>query len=875
MGGGSMTITKSGALASFYTVNKAPIKHLRVYFSPKQAGSGTASPENVREISGWNQIELYNKKKSLFPFLREELTITGSNYNGNSGWFNNLSVEYIPKTTLVYSVYLDATNSEQSCYSQTWIMKKDGKYRYSTGNTISAGSAGWSVATMTITNNDDWLAFGLSCKKGVIASKPMVEIGSIRTDYEPCINSTQTIDWSNDIGTIYGGYVDLITGELVQTFAMEEPNNNQFYFTQNYCYQWGHSKCNTDDYASAAYTKAISSHWKTTQYSNADFVKLNSNGAFWIGKNLFTAAGIEFTDEAIQAYIAQQKANGTPLQAGGPLMTPITYQLSPAELQTFIGRNNIWSNADRIEIEYDLAESNDELYRRRNILLQGAPHLETATGNVANFKTDLIAPIKEARVYFEPKQLGSGDPSPSNVREIVGYTGLEIKHTGGNLIDPTIAGSTQGQAVQTNVTPNADGTVTIAGRDGTGWVNRAKIDLPAGTYRLYSNFGSGYFSRYEINDVAEEINWQGYKTLTLDEPSYLRFKPAMGTDYPATGWLQLLYGNNDYDPRPYIENNISIVFPNVGMNILDSTQVWNDALSDNRWIIEQGKITCTSVGDGNSTRIWFTQTFQPGTYTISTKYYGTGIAGPRFICNKEFSGGTWNNSYQGWWKNIDNNKLTFTLTEAANIGLVYLSVSGHDKEEGTIYNIQLENGSSASTYHIYGNIVYGGYIDLISGAIVATDYIYKVSNTSDIANYGGSSYNSTIATNRAILIPLQTPIGTPSASGNFYCNKIKCIKTGTWSTPNNYIWQACLNAYSQLHIVFDNETVGITSDMDWTPRTQAIRAWLGNNPLTFVLPLRYPEIIGYISPQKVLTFKSTNNVWSSANGPVSIKYWTH
>ena len=61
-----MTITKSGELASFYTVNKAPIKHLRVYFSPKQAGSGDPSPENVREISGWNGVEVTQCGVNIF-----------------------------------------------------------------------------------------------------------------------------------------------------------------------------------------------------------------------------------------------------------------------------------------------------------------------------------------------------------------------------------------------------------------------------------------------------------------------------------------------------------------------------------------------------------------------------------------------------------------------------------------------------------------------------------------------------------------------------------------------------------------------------------------------------------------------------------------
>jgi len=104
-----------------------------------------------------------------------------------------------------------------------------------------------------------------------------------------------------------------------------------------------------------------------------------------------------------------------------PLATPISYQLSTIELQTFIGRNNIWSNADRVEVEYDLAESNDELYKRRNIILQGYPHIASASADIINMTTDMTSSLKECKIHFAPVQTGSGDPSPSNIREISGW----------------------------------------------------------------------------------------------------------------------------------------------------------------------------------------------------------------------------------------------------------------------------------------------------------------------------------------------------------------------------------------------------------------------------------------------------------------------
>ena len=123
MGGGSMTITKEGALASFYTVNKAPIKHLRVYFSPKQAGSGDPSPSNVREINGWQGININTVNKNLYPFLKPTFT-TNVYYNGYGGWS---TVWKIPDRTIkyIYSTYIDNTNGTDDSHVTVWFRDID------------------------------------------------------------------------------------------------------------------------------------------------------------------------------------------------------------------------------------------------------------------------------------------------------------------------------------------------------------------------------------------------------------------------------------------------------------------------------------------------------------------------------------------------------------------------------------------------------------------------------------------------------------------------------------------------------------------------------------------------------------------------------
>ena len=68
------------------------------------------------------------------------------------------------------------------------------------------------------------------------------------------------------------------------------------------------------------------------------------------------------------------------------------------------------------------------LSRRRQILLN-TPHIETTSGAMASFNTDISANLKECKVYFSPVQEGTGDPSPDNVRPITGWDGVTVSHS--------------------------------------------------------------------------------------------------------------------------------------------------------------------------------------------------------------------------------------------------------------------------------------------------------------------------------------------------------------------------------------------------------------------------------------------------------------
>lgn len=61
---------------------------------------------------------------------------------------------------------------------------------------------------------------------------------------------------------------------------------------------------------------------------------------------------------------------------------------------------------------------------RRQIMLN-SPHIESASGSIATFQTDMSAPIKSMKTTFYPVQ-AEGTPSPDNVLPISGWDGVTV-----------------------------------------------------------------------------------------------------------------------------------------------------------------------------------------------------------------------------------------------------------------------------------------------------------------------------------------------------------------------------------------------------------------------------------------------------------------
>ena len=146
--------------------------------------------------------------------------------------------------------------------------------------------------------------------------------------------------------------------------------------------------------------------------------------------------------------------------------------------------------------------------------------LETASGAIASFDDGADGmPLKSLTVNIEPVQSGSGDPSPTNVRPISGWTGCNIVHS------PTTDaqdGTTYPITFPTSAGMVYGGTLDVM--SGVLTVDRAMVDLGTLTWAYYNN---GIFRTPTIN---------GMKYIFF--PNWLCSAYIIGYTTNFAGWLK-------------------------------------------------------------------------------------------------------------------------------------------------------------------------------------------------------------------------------------------------------------------------------------------------------------------------------------------------
>ena len=280
---------------------------------------------------------------------------------------------------------------------QTYTISKSGgtrfKVQYSVNNTTPTVGNDMVVddtlfnnnsamtATVTVPNNAKWIVaqivYSGDDNKDAIVASCHVELGSTATAYEPYQGQQVTIDLNS---TRYGGTLNVLTGEMTVTKAIVDLSTAGFSYYQNWnC--WAIQNISgakvvpnntTVTNAICSVAKAVYSSGYTTSHAIGTFAQ-NSSGTWFIDNGSST----ELTGQLVY-YLA----------------TPITVTLTPSQLSTLLGQNNIFADTGDTEVTYRADSKmyiDQSLQSQSNALkLMLTPNVETEMKASKNYTSGSI-----------------------------------------------------------------------------------------------------------------------------------------------------------------------------------------------------------------------------------------------------------------------------------------------------------------------------------------------------------------------------------------------------------------------------------------------------------------------------------------------------
>lgn len=364
--------TASGNPASFSDgADDVPVKELTVAIDTVQEGSGTPDIANPRLFTPRTAAKILMGGRNL---LVDEWYITsasggdvtlsksgndfivdGANTSGGSINFYIKRYDQPSAFSLPAGTYtLSGIPAGSACTLAV--------YKRENGANTSLGYVNTNklTATFTLAEKADNCFVVIALANGAAPNnehiRPMLTWGSDAADFEPYTDVALTIPFGTEAGNVYGGTLNVTTGELTVTHVLLE-----FDGSETWGLLWGDT--NPAFYYVIAPTAEIADMSGDFRGLFSLFKGINiwsgggNNGAEVEAANGTTRLYVRYDDmpattTAWRQQLAAWKVAGTPLQAVYKLKTPNTVQLAQAEVRTLLGGNNISADTGDVSVTY-------------------------------------------------------------------------------------------------------------------------------------------------------------------------------------------------------------------------------------------------------------------------------------------------------------------------------------------------------------------------------------------------------------------------------------------------------------------------------------------------------------------------------------------
>ena len=317
--------TASGAIANFDTDLSLPLVDCKANIVASQP-SGTPTPSSPLAISGYTGMNLTRCGVNLFDVdkwltsLGVPYTKTGDTYSltTSSTTYNNpfvISKTDIPITLSVKSITGTATNVRLQILNSS--------------NTVVESC----YANETKTATGCKVCINYSTSGTAEIEKPQIVLGSTPVEYTAYNGTTYPVSWQDEAGTVYGGNLDLTTGVLTVTHKYKA-------------------------LGTISWIAISGDRWETTDLVS-DILKPASNSGViplicsilvaTSTNNLFVNSDVIGIAVPTNGRLQCRTGDTVNTPTGDlvyPLETPVTYQLTPVQVQALLGVNNVFNDTN-------------------------------------------------------------------------------------------------------------------------------------------------------------------------------------------------------------------------------------------------------------------------------------------------------------------------------------------------------------------------------------------------------------------------------------------------------------------------------------------------------------------------------------------------
>lgn len=286
--------------------------------------------ENVCPIEGWTQVGVKHIGKNL---IDDTANIWTNNYFIDGSGVMKSSVKYRYTTDLIpikpNTTYYVQELKTRTTENAVTVPFYDENGEFLTRQAVNNSTTETGIMGGTFTTTADTRYIRISC--GRYSENVQLEKGDTRSEYEPYRGRTYTTSLGR---TVYGYTLDVVSGELVvdKGFAVFDGTETWTKNTRalNAFYTARPQGCKQS-------TTMVSNSFTNVKTAQGLY---NTYGACFCGLSMnFNVDPETIGGSTIEDWKAWLANN--PLQVVYKLATPITYQLTPQQINSLIGQNNI------------------------------------------------------------------------------------------------------------------------------------------------------------------------------------------------------------------------------------------------------------------------------------------------------------------------------------------------------------------------------------------------------------------------------------------------------------------------------------------------------------------------------------------------------